>query len=44
MMNLAGVEDKAFGKEFIEEIIDESDRFAVIIYIPYQELVVQGRY
>jgi len=39
-MDLAGVEDQAFGKEFIEEVIYEADRFAVLVYIPDQELVV----
>ena len=42
-MNLAGVEDQAFGKELIEKVIDKSDGFAVLVYIPYQELVVQSR-
>jgi hypothetical protein len=42
-MNFAGVENQAFGKEFIEKVIDKSDRFAFLVNIPYQEFVVQCR-
>jgi hypothetical protein len=41
-MNFAGVENQAFGKEFIEKVIDKADGFGVLVYVPYQELVVQS--
>jgi len=41
-MNFVCVEDQAFGEEFIEKVVDKADGFGALIYIPYQELVVQG--
>jgi hypothetical protein len=42
-MSLAGIKDQAFGKEFVEEVIKQTYRFAAFVYVPYQELVVQSR-
>jgi len=42
-LSFAGVEDQAFGEKFVEEFIEQADGFAVLVYVPDQELVVKRR-
>lgn len=41
-LSFAGVENQAFGEEFVEKAVEQSHRFAVMVYVPDQEFVVQG--
>ena len=40
---LAGIEDQAFGEELVEKTIEQVDGFAVVVYVPYQKLVINRR-
>ena len=42
-VGFASVENQAFGEEFVEEAIKQAYRFAVVVYVPDQEFVVQRR-
>ena len=39
-LSLTGIDDQAFGEEFVEEIVNHADGFAVLVYVPDQEPVV----